>query len=211
MCYHPTPKLSPHRRLCIYTFSKKPHSVWFISVLKSGDMGQCPHKSPSPCNTCHTCVIIQIYVLICHKNARTHTHARAHTHTHTPHTAFHCNVLMKYCNLRICSEHPKIIRLTKRSFYCWNVALKYLKILRKNSQLCLIEASQMFPLKIKTFNQLECTALKWIWRLQMQKPLSPFEIFLFNQAPMKISLDLFETKAFNNWLIFFSLPLKWNY
>ncbi len=85
MCYHPTPKLSPHRRLCIYTFSKKPHSVWFISVLKSGDMGQCPHKSPSPCNTCHTCVIIQIYVLICHKNARTHTHTHVHTHTHTRH------------------------------------------------------------------------------------------------------------------------------
>ncbi len=194
MCYHPTPKLSLHRRLCIYTFSKKPHSVWFISVLKSGDMGNVLIS--------HLLLVIPVIPVSLYKfmssfvtkmhahthtHTHTHTHARAHTHTHThtPHTAFHCNVLMKYCNLRICSEHPKIIRLTKRSFYCWNVALKYLKILRKNSQLCLIEASQMFPLKIKTFNQLECTALKWIWRLQMQKPLSPFEIFLFNQAPMK--------------------------
>ncbi len=47
-------------------------------------MGQCPHKSPSPCNTySHSCVIIQIEVLICHKNARTRarTHMRTHTHT----------------------------------------------------------------------------------------------------------------------------------
>ncbi len=36
----------------------------------------------SPCrpNTWHTCVIIQMYVLICHKNLRAHTHARTHTH-----------------------------------------------------------------------------------------------------------------------------------
>ncbi len=46
---------------------KKPHSVWFISVLKYGDMGKCPHKSPSPRNTRHTGVIIQIYVLMSHK------------------------------------------------------------------------------------------------------------------------------------------------
>ncbi len=45
-----------------------------LVFVKSGDMGQCPHKSHFPCNTCHTCVIIQIYVLICHKNARAHTH-----------------------------------------------------------------------------------------------------------------------------------------
>ncbi len=57
-------------------------------------MGKCPHKSPSPCNTCHTHVFIQICVLICHKNThtqthtQTHTHTRAHTHTHT-HTHTH--------------------------------------------------------------------------------------------------------------------------
>ncbi len=49
---------------------KNTHSVWFISVLKNGDMGQSPDMSPSPCNTC---VIIQIHVLICHKNTQTHT------------------------------------------------------------------------------------------------------------------------------------------
>ncbi len=52
------------------------HSVWFISVLKYGDMGKCPHKSPSPCNTCHTHVIIQICVLMSQKHAHsTHTPA----------------------------------------------------------------------------------------------------------------------------------------
>ncbi len=59
-----------------FYFLKKTHSVWFISVLKNGDMGQCPHKSPSPCNTY---VIIQIDVLICHKNAQTHTHTHKQT------------------------------------------------------------------------------------------------------------------------------------
>ncbi len=84
MCYCPTPTLYLNLALtgdCAFQLSpKKPHSVWFISVLKSGDMGQCPEKSPSPCNTC---VIIQIYVLICHKNAHTHTH------THTQHNWVH--------------------------------------------------------------------------------------------------------------------------
>ncbi len=46
-------------------------------------MGQCPHKSPSPCNTCHTCVIIHIDVLICHKNTHTHRHRHTHTHAHS--------------------------------------------------------------------------------------------------------------------------------
>ncbi len=85
---YPTPELSPHRRLCISTFPQITHSVGFISVLKSGDMGQCPHKSPSPCNTCHTCVNIQIYVLICHKTTHTYTHTYTHIHTHI-HTYIH--------------------------------------------------------------------------------------------------------------------------
>ncbi len=61
-----------------------------LSLLNYGDMGKCPHKSPSPCNTCHTHVIIQICVLICHKkcahmhtHTHTHTHTRTYTHTHT--------------------------------------------------------------------------------------------------------------------------------
>ncbi len=73
-----------YRKLCIFTFSKKKtHSVLFINLLKNGDMGKCPHKSPSPCNTCHTHVFIQICVLICHKNKHTHTRARTFTHSHT--------------------------------------------------------------------------------------------------------------------------------
>ncbi len=62
-----------------FYFLKKTHSVWFISLLKYGDMGKCSHKSPSPCNT-H--VIIQICVLISHKCARTHTHTHTHTNCH---------------------------------------------------------------------------------------------------------------------------------
>ncbi len=56
---------------------------------------KCPHKSPSPCNTCHTHVIIHICVLINHTHTQiqtlththtltlTHTHSHKHTHTHT--------------------------------------------------------------------------------------------------------------------------------
>ncbi len=66
-----------------YFLKKKTHSVWFISLFKNGDMGKCLHKSHSPWNTCHTHVIIQICVLICHKNARAHTYTHTHTHTLT--------------------------------------------------------------------------------------------------------------------------------
>ncbi len=55
MCYCPTPTLHLNLALtgdCAFLLSpQKTHSVWFIRVLKNGDMGQCPHKSPSPCNT----------------------------------------------------------------------------------------------------------------------------------------------------------------
>ncbi len=54
MCYCPTPTLHLNLALTgdwISTFPQKPPSVWFISVLNYGDMGQCPEKSPSPCNT----------------------------------------------------------------------------------------------------------------------------------------------------------------
>jgi len=67
---------------CAFLLSpQKTHSVWFISVLNYGDMGQCPEKSPS---SYHTHVNIQIHVLICHKNARTHTlsHTLSLTCTH---------------------------------------------------------------------------------------------------------------------------------
>ncbi len=45
--------------------------------------GQYPHKSPSPCNTCHTLVIIQMHVLFCQKNTRTRAHTQICTCTHS--------------------------------------------------------------------------------------------------------------------------------
>ncbi len=95
MCYCPTPTLHLNLALtgdCAFQLSpKKPHSVWFISVLKSGDMGQCPEKSPSPCNTC--VIPVSLYKSmswLSQKRAHTvflHKHITHHTHTHT-HTHF---------------------------------------------------------------------------------------------------------------------------
>ncbi len=89
MWYCPTPTLYLNLALtgdCAFQLSpKKPHSVWFISVLKSGDMGQCPEKSPSPCNTC--VIPVSLYKsmswFVTKTRTHTHTHARTHTHTHT--------------------------------------------------------------------------------------------------------------------------------
>ncbi len=69
----------------------------------------CPHKSPFPCNTCHTHVIIQICVLInmhrcsrtlshTHTHTHTHLHTHLHTHTHThTHTHIHSLIIAYYC------------------------------------------------------------------------------------------------------------------
>ncbi len=73
MCYCPTPKLSPHRRLYISTFPLKNSLCMIYKCFKLWGHWKCPHKSPSPCNTCHTHVIIQICVLINHINMHTHT------------------------------------------------------------------------------------------------------------------------------------------
>ncbi len=75
---YPTPKLSPHRRLHFY-FPPKNSLCMIYKHFELWEHWKCPHKSPSPCNTCHTHVIIQISVLINHINTHTHTH----THTHT--------------------------------------------------------------------------------------------------------------------------------
>ncbi len=101
MCYCPTPTLHLNLALtgdCAFLLSpQKTHSVWFISVLKSGDMGQCPEKSPSPCNTC--VIPVSIYKFMSSFVTKTHTHPthtlphtpnHTHTHTHTPnHTHTH--------------------------------------------------------------------------------------------------------------------------
>ncbi len=58
---YPTPKLSPHRRLCAFLdFQKKHHLVCFFKPFGLRGHKQCPHKPPSWCNT-H--VIIHICVL----------------------------------------------------------------------------------------------------------------------------------------------------
>ncbi len=87
---YPTPKLSPHRRLCAFLdFQKKHHLVCFLSLLNYGDIGSVLIKTPSNCNTSViTHVIIQICVLINHINPHT-THTQHTHHTHTPHTHTH--------------------------------------------------------------------------------------------------------------------------
>ncbi len=57
-----------------FYFLKKTHSVWFISFLKYGEMGKCPHKSPSPCNTCVIPMSLYTFVSSCHTHTHTHTH-----------------------------------------------------------------------------------------------------------------------------------------
>ncbi len=76
---YPKPKLTPHRRRSFSTFPQKNSLCMIYKYFKLWGHWKCPHKSPSPCNTCHTHVIIQICVLINHINMATHTH----THTHT--------------------------------------------------------------------------------------------------------------------------------
>ncbi len=49
---YPTPKLSPHRRRCIYIFPKKNSLCMIYKCFKLWGHWKCPHKSPSPCNTC---------------------------------------------------------------------------------------------------------------------------------------------------------------
>ncbi len=81
---YPTPKLSPHRRLCIFRFSKKHHLVCFLSLLNYGDIGSVLIN--------HLQIVIPLsypchYTNFCphkpHKPAHTHTHT--HTHTQNPH------------------------------------------------------------------------------------------------------------------------------
>ncbi len=85
---YPTPKLSPHRRLCAsLDFQKKHHLVCFLSLLNYGDIGSVLIK--------HLQIVIPLsypchYTNLCphkpHKPAHTHTHTHTlntHTHTHT--------------------------------------------------------------------------------------------------------------------------------
>ncbi len=48
---YPTPKLSPHRRLCISIFPPKNLLCMIYKHFELWGHWKCPHKSPSPCNT----------------------------------------------------------------------------------------------------------------------------------------------------------------
>ncbi len=48
---YPTPKLSPHRRLCISIYPQKNSLCMIYKRFKLWGHWKCPHKSPSPCNT----------------------------------------------------------------------------------------------------------------------------------------------------------------
>ncbi len=48
---YPTPKLSPHRRLCICTFPQKNSLCMIYKRFELRGHRQCPHKTPSNCNT----------------------------------------------------------------------------------------------------------------------------------------------------------------
>ncbi len=48
---YPTPKLSPHRRRCIFIFPQKNLLRMIYKHFKLWGHWKCPHKSPSPCNT----------------------------------------------------------------------------------------------------------------------------------------------------------------
>ncbi len=95
---NPTPKLSPHRRLCISTFPQKTRSVWFISVLKSGDMGQCPHKSPSPCNT--YVIPVSLYKFMSSFVTKTRAHTHTYKHTSLAHSRAGQNTIFLASKLR---------------------------------------------------------------------------------------------------------------
>ncbi len=72
---YPTPKLSPHRRRCIYIFPQKTHSVWFISVLNYGDTENVLIN--------HLLLVIPMSYPCHYTNLCPHKpHKHAHTHTH---------------------------------------------------------------------------------------------------------------------------------
>ncbi len=90
---YPTPKLSPHRRLCAsLDFQKKHHLVCFLSLLNYGDIGSVLIK--------HLQIVIPLSYPCYYTNLCPHKpHKPAHTHTHT-HTHTHFKVRSKsYCKI----------------------------------------------------------------------------------------------------------------
>ncbi len=114
MCYCPTPKRTPHRRLCTL-LSQQKKLFW-----KVGTWGNVLISPPSPCNTY---VIIQICPHSSTKT-RTHTHTtrahtHTHTHTHTPHVARkHTNTFKNTVKSVILAN---IITISNNFFLCVNI------------------------------------------------------------------------------------------
>ncbi len=105
MCYCPTPTLHLNLALtgdCAFLLSpKKPHSVWFISVLNYGDIGSVLIK--------HLQIVIPLSYPCHYTNLCPHKpHKPAHTHTHTqnPHNL---TDVMEICVTRshtyVCDRH----------------------------------------------------------------------------------------------------------
>ncbi len=75
---YPTPKLSPHRRRCIYIFPQKNSLCMIYKRFKLWGHRKCPHKSPSPCNTYVIPMSLYTCVSSCHRNTHTHTFSDIH-------------------------------------------------------------------------------------------------------------------------------------
>ncbi len=133
MCYRPTPTLHLNLALtgdCAVLLSPKTHSVWFISILKNGDMGQYPDKSPSPCNT-H--VIIQIYVL--HLSQKC-----THTYIHTQKSILNkCHVTLKtgvtMLKIQLCHHRNEV----HDKLFTVILNCNIFTILKKNNNYCFTE------------------------------------------------------------------------
>ncbi len=95
---NPTHKLSPYRRLRISTSPPKISLCMIYKHFESGDMEQCPEKSPSPCNTC----VIPVSLYKCMSSFGSHAcmHARTHARTHT-HTKIYIyiNLICIWCSI----------------------------------------------------------------------------------------------------------------
>ncbi len=101
---YPTPKLSPHRRLCAFLdFKKTPFSM-FLSLLNYGDIGSVLIN--------HLHIVIPLsypcyYTNLCPHKPLNRPHTPPHTHTHTHTHTINVNVWIK------CFKVAKTWRTTK--------------------------------------------------------------------------------------------------
>ncbi len=96
---YPTPKLSPHRRRCIYFPPQKNTLCMIYKRFKLWGHWKCPHKPHKHAHThththtphtphshtTHSHTLTHAHTLT-HTHTHSHTHALMHTHTHTSRT-----------------------------------------------------------------------------------------------------------------------------